>query len=119
YAQVQANPVGFIGTVLDLRGFIDGYVRRDNSVTFILTLDDKRTVFLSTASQESTTVERAGHQIMRALVRIMPGAAGNVPPTEVIAVATDLDVTALDESRKPAPRPPAQRPQVPASRSAT
>ncbi len=114
YAAVQAQPASFAGRVLELRGTVDGFVRRDGSISFMLTMDANQAIFLTAPTADANLVSNSNHQPLRVLARVAQGSVGNVVPLEVLAVALDAEVrtreaTAAAQHARPqysAPRRP-------------
>lgn len=95
YAQVEAGPASYTGKAFEVRGTVDGFVRKESAVSFLLTLADARQkgLYLDAPAEDVPLVTSSSHQPVRALVRVKEGIVGNVVPLEVMALANDAQVT--------------------------
>ncbi len=96
YAHLQAAPGAYAGRSVELRGSVDGFVRKEDSLAFLLTLDDQKGLLLTADLADSDILTSASHQKLRILAKVGPGVTGNVVPLSVIAVANDAEVTARE-----------------------
>jgi soluble lytic murein transglycosylase-like protein len=79
--------------VIELRGTVNGSIRREHSVAFLLMLEDKRAILLNAPTSDVRIVSEVNNQTVRVLARVTDGIAGNVVPLEVLGVAYDGEVT--------------------------
>lgn len=93
YAQIQANPAAYTDRVLELRGTVEGFIRRDQHVSFLLTLADKRSLLLDAPPADVSLVTGSTRQALRVLARVQENRNGNVAPLETLAIAYDAEVT--------------------------
>ena len=108
YAVVQASPATYVNKVLELKGTVDGYVRKENAISFLLSTPDQNGLMLTAPAADEAVVTSGNHQTLRVLVLVGEGATGNVVPLTVLAVAYDAPVTARErEAPVPAARPAA------------
>ncbi len=97
YAAAQQNPAAYEGQTLELRGIVGGTAEtQDGGLTLMLTLPDRSAVTLDIPSAEVATVKEYSTPTLRVLARIGSGAAGNVVPLNVLAVAHDSAVSAIE-----------------------
>jgi hypothetical protein len=92
YTQVEANPSGFLNKVVELTGTVNGAIRRESGVAFLLTIDDKHSILLNAPAADSGMVADVRNQTVRVLAKVTDGVVGNVVPLEVLAVAYDGEV---------------------------
>lgn len=92
YSQVEAGPSGFLNKVIELTGTVNGAIRRESGVAFLLTIDDKHSILLNAPAADATLVADVRNQAVRVLARVTDGVVGNVVPLEVLAVAYDGEV---------------------------
>ncbi len=97
YAQVEADPGAYAKTIVEVRGVVSGSIQRAQSVSFLLTLDDGKSLLLPAPQSEVPVVTSATRPRLRVLARVTTGVVGNVTPLEVIAVAYDADVLLREE----------------------
>jgi hypothetical protein len=97
YADVLAKPTDYLQKVIELRGTVNGSIRRDEGLSFMLTLDDKQAIMLEAPSADTPIVSQVSSQKVRVLARVGDPKNGNIPAMEVLGVAYDGEVT-LKES---------------------
>lgn len=93
YAQVEGNIHTFANKVLELRGSVNGTLRRENNLAFLLTFEDKRAILLNAPAADTRLVSEANNQSVRVLAKVSEGVVGNVVPLEVLGVALDGELT--------------------------
>lgn len=93
YKQVEANPAMYIRRVLELRGRVNGSIRRERNVSFLLTLDDERAILLDAPGADIPLVSEANNQMLRVLARVSESSSSNVVPLQVLAVTYDAEVS--------------------------
>src|SRR2546425_4221390 len=77
YAQVEANRDAALNKVIELRGRVNGSLRRENSLAFLLTLEDGRAILLTAPAADERMVGDAANQAVRVLARVTNGIIGN------------------------------------------
>jgi len=92
YSQIQTNPAAYVGRVLELRGAVEGFIRREQHVSFLLTLEDKGGVLLDAPPADTDIVSSPNRQRLRVLARVSDKITGNVAPLETLAIAYDAEV---------------------------
>jgi soluble lytic murein transglycosylase-like protein len=97
YVDVAANPLDYAGKVIELRGTVNGSIRKDAGLSFMLTLDDKQAILLDSPSADTPIVSQVSNQSVRVLARIAQPMNGNVVPLEVLGVAYDAEVTLKEQ----------------------
>src|SRR5690242_16248369 len=58
YADVLAKPTDYLQKVIELRGTVNGSIRRDEGLSFMLTLDDKQAIMLEAPSADTPIVSQ-------------------------------------------------------------
>ncbi len=97
YTQVEGGSSGFLNKVFELRGTVNGSIRRENGVAFLLTIEDKHALLLSAPAADTPLVAEVRNQLVRVLARVTNGAAGNIVPLEVLGVANDGEVSIKEQ----------------------
>lgn len=97
YADVATNPLDYSGKVIELRGTVNGSIRRDVGLSFMLTLADKQAILLDAPSADVQIVSQVSNQSVRVLAKVAEPKNGNVVPLEVLAVAYDAEVSLKEE----------------------
>jgi soluble lytic murein transglycosylase-like protein len=92
YADVAARPAEFAQKVIELRGSVNGSLRRDTGLAFMLTLEDKQALLLEAPSADVPIVSQVSSQTVRVLARVLEQSNGNLVPLEVLGVAYDGEV---------------------------
>src|SRR5688572_18028476 len=101
-----------------MRGVVDGFVRRDSVLAFMLSLDGKQAAMVNGTEADSMVITSLSKQRLRVLAKVADSGAGNVSSFEALAVANDAELTILERelARKappaPAPNRKADRPAV-------
>lgn len=98
YASVSTNLTASAGRYFELAGSVTGTVQRADAALFMLTLDDRSFVLLPSPQGDAGLVADTNRPRLRVLVHVLPGAAGNVPDLEPVAVAIDSEVTAREQA---------------------
>lgn len=93
YAQVEARPTGFLNKVIEVSGTVNGAIRRETGIAFLLTIDDKHAILLNAPPADVSMVSEVRNQLVRVLARVTDGVVGNVIPLDVLAVAYDGEIT--------------------------
>jgi soluble lytic murein transglycosylase-like protein len=97
YAQVTATPAQFVQKVIELKGTVNGSIRRDSGLAFLLTMDDSAAVLLEAPAADLPIVSNVASQKVRVLARVSEPKNGNVVPFEVLGVAYDAEVALKEE----------------------
>jgi soluble lytic murein transglycosylase-like protein len=79
--------------VIELRGTVNGCIRRDQTVSFLLTLGDKTAILLDAPTTDSRMVSEVNNQTLRVLAKVSENKHGNVVPLEVLGISYDGEVT--------------------------
>lgn len=116
YQQVEANPAMYIQHVLELRGQVNGSIRREGNVSFLLTLNKERALLLDAPKADIPLVSEANNQILRVLVRVAESNSTNMVPLQVLAITYDAEVS-LRERQAAARQAQAQAKRIPLRRS--
>jgi hypothetical protein len=116
YSQVETNPSGFLNKVIELTGTVNGAIRREAGVSFLLTIDDKHSILLNAPASDAPMVADVQNQTVRVLAKVTDGSVGNVVPLDVLAVAYDGEVATKEKEAALRERKPA-RPATPPGRS--
>jgi soluble lytic murein transglycosylase-like protein len=98
YAEVLANPAGYAGRVLELRGTVGGMVETADGLSLMLNLADRNAPSLDIPKSEVETIREYTTPTLRVLVRVGATNTGNVVPLQVLAVAHDSDVGAIERA---------------------
>jgi soluble lytic murein transglycosylase-like protein len=104
YADVVANPAACTGKVIELRGTVNGAIRRENAVAFMLTMPDRNAVLLNAPAADSRMVSEVTNQGLRVLARVSQTNTGNVVPLEVLGVAYEAEVALKEKEAEEAAR---------------
>lgn len=118
YAQVEANPAGFLNKVIELTGTINGAIRRESGVAFLLTIDEKHSILLNAPAADASMVADVRNQAVRVLARVTDGIVGNVVPLDVLGVAYDGEVQTKEKEAEAAAARTAREQQQRAARAA-
>lgn len=92
YAKLAQDWTPYEGAVLELSGVLNGHIRGDRAVTFMLTLPTGEAVSLAAPEADAKVVTEAPYTSLRVLVRVKGGVVGNVVPLEAIAIADDAEI---------------------------
>lgn len=119
-AQVQAAPAAFSGRVLELRGTVEGYIRRESMVSFLLSVSGSASLLLNSPASDVALVTSSNRQPLRVLVRVAENSAGNAVPLEALGAAYDAEVSSRErraaaEAAASAPRVRQIPPRAPAA----
>lgn len=96
YAHIQASPGAYAGRALELKGSVDGFVRKEDGLSFLLTMDDQKGLLLTADLADADILTNTNHQKLRILAKVGSGSTGNVVPLTVIAAAYDAEVAAKE-----------------------
>ena len=108
YADVAANPIAYVGRVLELQGTVGGTVTTEEGrLTVMLNLPDNGSVVLDVPAADTADVKEFATPQLRVLVEVRDGATGNVVPLKALAMAHESSVSA--EERADAARQDALR----------
>lgn len=104
YRDVETNPTAHLDRALELRGTINGIIRREQAVSFLLTLEDRRSLLLDCPPEDIGLVSALNPQVVRVLARVSMQEASNVVPLKVIAITynADLEAKEREEAQKQA-----------------
>ena len=111
YALVKQSPADYAGKVLEMRGTVDGYVRRDSELGFMLTLEDRNAVMLSASTADEIMIASPNKQRLRVLAKVADSVSGNVAEMRALAVANDAELNILERelAAESAPAPVVNR----------
>jgi hypothetical protein len=93
YSNISANPMAYVDKVIELRGTVNGCIRRDETVSFLLTLGDKTALLLDAPVADTRMVSEVNNQTLRVLAKVAENKHGNVVPLEVLGITYDGEVT--------------------------
>jgi soluble lytic murein transglycosylase-like protein len=96
FAQVEANPAAYLNRSLEIKGILNGTLRRDQSISFMLTLDNNRTVLMEAPPEDTDLIANVNHQKLRVLVKVKEAQGQNVAPVTVLAIAVEAEVAARE-----------------------
>lgn len=96
YAQVEANPDAYLNRALEIKGILNGTLRRDQSISFMLTMDDNRTVLMEAPPEDSDLIVRVNHQKLRVLAKVREPQGQNVAPLTVLAIVVEAEAAARE-----------------------
>jgi soluble lytic murein transglycosylase-like protein len=85
-----------VGRVLELRGTVAGSVQTGEGLMIILNQTNQNSICLDIPQSEADVVQELSAPSIRALVRVEPGASGNVVPLKVLCVAPESMVQAIE-----------------------
>jgi hypothetical protein len=97
YAQVAADPITHQGKIIEISGTVGGSIRREASISFMLSMEGGQSVFLTAPASDTPMVADVNRQRLRALVKVASSTTSNVAPVEVLALAHDADVTLREQ----------------------
>jgi len=119
YTQVHQSAATFTGKVFEMKGTVEGFIRREQSVSFLFNTDDKSGIMLTAPTADTDLVTSGNHQVLRVLVRVSEGNSGNVVPLETIAVAYDAEVLAKERTAAAKESPRSSTAPAPVTRYGT
>jgi soluble lytic murein transglycosylase-like protein len=93
YKQVAANPSFYVQRVLELRGRVNGSIRREGGLSFLLTMDKEHALLLDAPEADVPLVSEVNNQMLRVLVRVTESGSSNVVPLHVLALTYDAEVS--------------------------
>lgn len=95
FLQVETNPSAYRNRVIEVRGTVTGVIRRDDKMSFMLELADKKekSLLLTAPPAENELLGTTSQPTLRVLARVAESNTGNVVPLEVLAVTYDGEVT--------------------------
>ena len=96
YAQVEANPDAYLNRALEIKGILNGTLRRDQSISFMLTMDDNRTVLMEAPPEDTDLIVRVNHQKLRVLAKVREPQGQNVAPLTVLAIVVEAEAAARE-----------------------
>ena len=96
YASIAANPSNYVGKILELRGTVNGSLRREQTVTFMLTMEGKG-IFMDAPPADTRMVTEVSNQTIRVLVKVTEPKSGNIVPMQALALAYDGEVTLREQ----------------------
>src|SRR5579872_5264895 len=111
YSQVESNAGAYVNRVMELRGTVNGAIRREHDVAFLLTLENKHALLLNAPPSDVRMVSEVNNQTVRVLARVTDGSIGNVVPLQVLGVAYDGEVTVKERDAERRLAAEAQREQ--------
>lgn len=92
YATVARDWTAYLGRTFEVAGTVNGYMRGESGVTFMVSLRDGSAVTLTAPARDASQITRATSLSLRVLVRVREGVIGNIVPLETLAVADDAEV---------------------------
>ncbi|MEP6757117.1 MAG: hypothetical protein ABJA67_16555, partial [Chthonomonadales bacterium] len=96
YSTVAANAANYEGKILELRGTVNGSLRRESAVTFMLTMQGKG-IFLDAPAADTRMVTEVANQSVRVLVKVTEQKTGNIVPLQALAIAYDGEVNLREQ----------------------
>jgi soluble lytic murein transglycosylase-like protein len=93
YRMVMGDLSAFANKTLELRGRVNGSIRREQNVSFLLTQEDDRAILLDAPPADTRIVGEASNQMLRVLVRVSQSGGSQTAPFAVLGVAYDAEVT--------------------------
>ena len=121
YAVIQESPGQYVEKVFELRGVVDGFVRRDSVLGFMLTLEGRQAAMVNGTEADSVVITSPNKQRLRVLAKVADSGAGNVASLDALAVANDAELAILERElarkappavQSPAPNRKGTRPAV-------
>jgi soluble lytic murein transglycosylase-like protein len=112
YPQVETNPAAYVDRVIEMRGKVNGSVRRDASISFLLSMDSGKAIMLTAPPADTQIVAQVNNQMLRVLATVTNGSGTNLVPLEVLGIAYDSEVSLKEkdaESRQAAVESQRQR----------
>src|SRR5258708_40053419 len=82
YQNVQNNPPDYAGRILELRGVVDGFGVKDDSISFLFTMADKQGIMINIKSSDAALVTSASHQPLLDVAKVTPGEARTLAPSQ-------------------------------------
>ena len=119
-AKLKANPSGYIGQVVDLKGTVNGIAKCGSTCSFILDSGDS---YLVKAAQLPNCIQNGS--TIRALIKVGPGSVACLSDLTLVSAAYEYDVTNREKqlATKPGvhkdPAPTYKEPKQLASRGMT
>ncbi len=92
YSAVAQDWTAYIGRTFEISGTVNGHMRSDAGVTFMVSLSDGAAITLTAPARDMNHIVRATAASLRVLVRVREGVLGNIVPLETLAVADDGEV---------------------------
>lgn len=96
YAQVEANPAAYLNRALEIKGILNGTLRRDQSLSFMLTMEDNRTVLMEAPPEDTDLIVHVNHQKLRVLAKVKEAQGQNVAPLTVLAIVVEAAAAARE-----------------------
>ncbi len=118
YSAIQQSPGEYVGKVFELRGVVDGFVRRDSVLGFMLSLEGRQAALVNGTEVDSVVITSPSKQRLRVLAKVADSGSGNVALLDALAVANEAELTILERelARKASPTAPNPAPNRKASR---
>lgn len=98
-AAVDADPAGHEGRVLELNGTVQGVAETANGASIMLGMANQQTRVLDVPASELDVAEATPPVPVRVLVKVAPGASGNVAPLQVLAMVSEQDLQAYSQDQ--------------------
>ncbi len=118
FEEVSANPTLFEGKVIELRGNVNGSIRKTNAIAFLLALPDGKSIFMDAPQGDAPMVANGHGQGVRVLVRVAPMKSGsNMLQLAPLAIAYEGEVSLRDKEAEAAEAAAAARKQAQAHAS--
>jgi soluble lytic murein transglycosylase-like protein len=92
YTIASQDWAAHLGRTFEVSGTLNGHVRGESGVVFMLTLKDGQAITLSAPARDQNMVIRGASSSLRVLVRVRDSALGNVAPLETLAIADEAEV---------------------------
>jgi soluble lytic murein transglycosylase-like protein len=109
YAQLEINPAAYVGRVIEMRGKVNGAVRRDASISFLLSLETGKAIMLGAPPADTQIVSQVNNQSLRVLAKVTDGSGTNLVPLEVLGIAYDSEVSLKEKEAESRQAAEAQR----------
>ena len=103
YSMIQSAPADYAGHVLEVRGTVDGYVRRESALAFMLSMEGREAAMINATTADEQAITNPNKQRLRVLVKVAEANNGNVAQIEALAVAADAELLILERERTAAP----------------
>lgn len=92
YAVVSADASRYANKVFEVSGIVNGNIRGERAVTFMVTLPSADAIALVAPVSDAALVTSPSSPSVRVLVRVKEGVVSNLAPLEALAIADDAQV---------------------------
>jgi hypothetical protein len=110
-AQVEARTSHFVGRTLELKGRVEGSIRRENSVSFLLSVEGSKSILLECPVGEQQLITGSGQPRLRVLATVQRSETTNLVPLKVLVIAEDPEITLREQIAEAQARREAEQPK--------